>query len=127
MSVLSKCIVTVAVAAVATALVFLLHPLWRSPQAIQEALLKGKPLGSTLSEVTHWLENEKGLTPKISDTGFLKQEPPAPMAIVGASSIRVELGEYNLGIFKTTVTAFWGFDKSGRLIEVWVWKVTDGA
>ena len=48
--------------------------------------------------------------------------------IVGSSSLEMHLGEYReLPIpLSTDVTAFWGFDGNGRLIDVWVWKTTDG-
>ena len=43
---------------------------------------------------------------------------------VGVTSIEAEVGRYWLP-FCTTVTAFWGFDSEGRLIDVWVWKTPD--
>lgn len=62
--------------------------------------------------------------------GFWRQESYEPMTVVGVSSIRVNLGDYRSALtffflFITNVTAFWGFDAEGKLIDIWVWKTTD--
>jgi hypothetical protein len=91
-------------------------------------LLKKTPLGSSFQEVRALVERRGWLDPYyIGTSGFLKQEPGLPVVEVGVTSLRGRLGHYwQLPLlFRTDVTAFWGFDKDGRLIDVWVWKTTD--
>jgi hypothetical protein len=104
-------------------------PLRRSESSIRASLLKQTPLGSTLDEVRAFIERKGWLeTNYIGSTGFHKQEGKGD-SIVGVTSIRGELGHYRElpkpWPFETDVTAFWGFDKDGRLIDVWVWKTMD--
>ena len=56
------------------------------------------------------------------DKGFLFQQAGKPASVIGVSSIRAELGSYFDLPFRTYITVFWGFDESGELMEVWVWK-----
>ena len=96
---------------------------------IRASLLRSTPLGSSSQQVRAFLERRGWLsTNYIGSTGFLKQENGAPAVEVGATSFRGELGHYcSLPyLFQTSVTAFWGFDTNGHLIDVWVWKTTDG-
>jgi len=90
---------------------------------IEASLLSMAPIGSQKEEVLRALDG-KGWGPvRAKKGGFLKQEPPRPMEIIGVASIAVHLGDY--GFFRTSVDAFWGFDEKGKLIDVWVWKTTD--
>ena len=57
------------------------------------------------------------------DRGFLRR---SDNKVIGVDSIEARLAGYRSGIFSSTsITAFWGFDAEGKLIEVWVWKVAD--
>jgi hypothetical protein len=53
-----------------------------------------------------------------------------PEVVVGTKHIRASLGNYtdfSQGIpFPANVTAFWGFDEQARLVDVRVWRTTDG-
>ncbi|HVU18571.1 MAG TPA: hypothetical protein VHD32_16835 [Candidatus Didemnitutus sp.] len=97
----------------------------RPAAAIEESLLRLAPRGSSVEEVLRAIEAKGWKHDFIHETGFLKQEGSKPMEVVGKKSIHAHLGEYGL-ILKTSVDAFWGFDGEGKLLEVWVWKTTDG-
>jgi hypothetical protein len=98
----------------------------RLPEDIRADLLKEYPLGSTISDVEAKLR-AKNLEPKVyRNVGFLKQEN-ATSEEVGDQSIRVELGGYRSSfLLYTSVTVFWGFNARSELIDIWVWKTTDG-
>jgi len=99
----------------------------RPESGIRASLLRSTPLGSSSQEVRTYVERQGWLaTNYVGSAGFLKQEAGVPAVEVGATSIRGELGHYRSGLFQTYVTAFWGFDTNGRLMDVWVWKTTDG-
>jgi len=101
------------------------YPLRKDNNKIQADMIEKTPIGTTFNEVLKRLES-MNFKPKISNnTGFLKQEGGLSKTI-GVSSIRVHLGDYwKFPFFRTSVTAFWGFDETGRLIEIWIWKTTD--
>jgi hypothetical protein len=110
------------VAFIALSLLFSSCSSMRSEASIRASLLKQKPLGSSLSDVHAFVEKRRWIDRSyIGTTGFYEQEPGEPAHTVGVSSICGQLGYYYLP-FRTDVTAFWGFDASGRLIDVWVWN-----
>lgn len=99
-------------------------PLRESREQIRQSFLKQTPIGSTTQEVVRQLR-ALGYEPQMTNKGYLRQAPDEPMSVIGTSSVRTELGGYcNLLLF-TSVTGFWAFDADGRLIDVWIWKVTD--
>ena len=99
-------------------------PLKKDPQAIREELLREKPVGTSMGEIERWLTKDKKLEFTKVKTGFLKQDV-VPTVVVGVKSIHAKLGEYRSPLL-TTVVAYWGFNERGDLIDVWVWKTTDG-
>jgi hypothetical protein len=118
-----KILFGVVAAAVIVAVVVIPRSLRMPEPFIEKSLLKMAPLGSSSDEVLLKLK-AKGFHPMLTPTGFYKQKNPAKPEVIGTSSIHVELGEYRT-LFVTSVSAFWGFDKSGKLIDVWVWKEVD--
>ena len=100
----------------------------RSESSIRASLLKQTPLGSSSSDVRAVVAKKGWLDQSYAGTnyGFYKQEPGEPAHTVGVSSICGQFGHYYLP-FRTDVTAFWGFDTNGHLIDVWVWKTTDAS
>jgi hypothetical protein len=126
----SKILVAVALVVVVATAWFARPSLRRPESSIRASLLKQTPLGSTSQEVRALMERRGWLDRHyVGSTGFLKQDPGVPAVEVGVTSIRGELGHYwqlpRPLPFRTDVTAFWGFDKEGRLIDLWVWKTTD--
>nr|WP_321398172.1 hypothetical protein [uncultured Desulfobacter sp.] len=97
----------------------------RSVEKIKASLYVETPEGDSFNEVLNKIK-VKNLKPNVSKTaGFLKQGGGAPETI-GVSSIRVHLGDYwTFPFSRVSVTAFWGFDHKGELIEIWIWKTTD--
>lgn len=97
----------------------------KGTEELRRQFLAENPPRSTIGVVAQNLR-AKGLSPVLSNKGFLKQPAGSAMSIVGDSSIRVELGEYRVFPFpKVSVTGFWGFNSEGKLVDVWVWKTTD--
>jgi hypothetical protein len=101
---------------------FYSHSLFRSETSIRASLLKQMPLGSNSVDVREFVDKHGWLVRNyVGNTGFLKLEAGAPSEVVGVTSIKGNLGDY----WFMNVTAFWGFDSSNRLVNVWVWKTYD--
>lgn len=88
-------------------------------------LLERAPLGSDISEVRSLVREEQWRVAYDNEShGFLDQRVNPPQ-VVGAKSIRAELGSYQGLPWRVSVTVFWGFDRDSKLIDVWVWKTHD--
>lgn len=99
----------------------------RRPDAALHEVVFGKtPLGSSMEEVRTVVQQE-GWELRRFDTqrGFHDQRA-RPDRVSGAKHIQANLGDYQSLPFTANVTVFWGFDETGRLIDVWVWKTVDG-
>ena len=102
------------------------YPLRKESNKLQASMLAETPVGMKFNEVIKIL-GPMNYNLKVSkNAGFLKQEKGQSQT-VGVSSIRAHLGDYwTFPFFRISVTVFWGFDKDDKLIEIWVWKTTDG-
>jgi hypothetical protein len=121
----------------ATALVLVLvscstaRPLSRSDEKIRASILKRMPLGCSSDQVRAFIkEKHWSVYSESRDKGFVMRRPgqnEAYSAEVGSSFVACELGATHFVMFpfETTKYAYWGFDKSGRLIDVWVDENTD--
>ena len=97
----------------------------RSESDIRAELLERAPLGSSMSDVRSLIQERSWEVAYDDESrGFLDQRVRPPQ-VVGTSSIRAELGNYQGLPWRTFVTVFWGFDAEGKLIDVWVWKTHD--
>jgi len=97
----------------------------KDEDSIRQYLLKETPLGTTFNEVEAKLKRKYAKIHSSPDVGFLKMVNTHE-ELVGSKSISVDLGSYRTGVLETTsATAFWGFDESGKLIEIWVRKYRD--
>lgn len=98
-----------------------------SEESIRERLLKAAPLGSSIAQVEAVVKRSGWPHQLHTRSGFYDQRV-RPARDVGVQHIRANLGDYrNIPIpLPTNVTVFWGFDGDGRLIDIWVWKTTDG-
>ena len=98
----------------------------KTEEEIQSELLAQFPLGSKIDEVEKGLR-VRGIQPQVSkNAGFLKQQK-GDSRVIGSQSIRSHLGDYRSSIFLvTSVTAFFAFNNQDELIDIWVWKTTDG-
>jgi hypothetical protein len=98
------------------------NPLRKAAPEIRESLLREKPIGTSISEIEKWLSAEKKLPAKKGNTGYYTDRGQ----VIGKRAIYVLLGEYrSYGLLATSVEAFWGFDESGALVDVWVRKSVD--
>jgi len=112
-------------AAVVAGAIVLSTPLRRSEEHLREALLTETPLGAEFDEVRLLLNARGWLDDRHHEhIGFLKQVPGRKTEVVGLRSLRAHLGHYRAP-YRTDVTAFWGFDEEGKLVDIWVWKTTD--
>lgn len=104
----------------------MLDPL-RFPDAlIAKYILQKTPIGTEFNKAIEMAELICQKVEIISpDFGFYHQGI-YPNKIIGSMSIQCMLGQYLVFPFRTTVTVFWGFDSNGALIDVWVWKTSDG-
>jgi hypothetical protein len=117
---------SIAVAVVAIFTYFTLNPLRRSQESIESRLYRITPAGTSFQTATSKLSSVFGKISISDKCGFLRQDWPAATEVVGTKSIDVYLGEYyHFPVGQTDVTAYWGFDNNGKLIEIWVWKDTD--
>ena len=83
------------------------------------------PLGTPSNDVRAFLEQRGWLDHNYAGTtGFYRQEPGEPPRVIGVSSLHARLGYYYLSL-RTDVTAYWGFDDNGRLVDVWVRKTVN--
>jgi hypothetical protein len=107
-------------------LIYLTNPLFKSEETLQNDILKLTPLGTSIDEVIKIIKTRKKwrITQISNDHGYIYQKS-YPLKEIGNKSIRAEIGEYGF-ILVTNVTIFWGFDENSKLIDVWVWKTTDG-
>jgi hypothetical protein len=94
-----------------------------SPEEIRKILLQNTPLGISMEQVVAYCQNKKIPYTISTKSGYLDQEHHI---VVGSQSVRGQFGEYKESIFVTaSVSAFWGFNEQGKLIEIWVWKTFD--
>jgi hypothetical protein len=91
-----------------------LNPLRRSAPSIRQWLEKTTPLGSTLAEV------EATATKR----GWYDSNLQGSDGKTKGTYLRGELGHYR-EIFTTSVTVFWEFDSSDRLVNIRIWKTMD--
>jgi hypothetical protein len=94
---------------------------------IREQVLTQTPVGSDMKKVEEYcLRHTKPCSGSV-ESGFLKQELGEPMIVLGKKSIRGEFGNYRASLYTTgSISVFWGFDESDKLIDVWIWKTYDG-
>lgn len=97
--------------------------LMRPAEEIRELLLIKTPIGSSQALVKDEL-GKSGTKIQPENHGYYHQEAGTKPSIIGASSFRATLGSYCIPLCRS-VTAFWGFNESGALVDIWVWKTID--
>jgi hypothetical protein len=86
--------------------------------------LKKTPLGHDFHQVMEFCRAEKMKCNSSENSGYLNQRTGK---VVGQKSIWGVFSEQRETLFTiTSVSVYWGFDKDGHLIDIWVWKTTDG-
>jgi len=116
-------------------------PMRRPHSVLRWQILRSTPIGTGMDDVIEFVEREYGWgSPGVSfDYGFAqispgsRRPPPAHLGFpdhprVGVMSVSSYMGSYRnwFMFFVTSVTVFWGFDEDGKLIDVYIWKVSGG-
>jgi hypothetical protein len=107
------------------------RPLCRSDEKIRASILKRTPVGCSSDRVyalireEHWPRHDEG-----PSAGFQKIAPglsESHSPVVGDSFVACELGvtHFVMFPFETVKYAYWAFDTSGHVIDVWVVEDTD--
>jgi hypothetical protein len=102
------------------------RPLCRSDESIRASLLKQTPLGTSSDRVYAFITEQRWPIYRESrDAGFTMHLPgrnEAHSPVVGSSFVACKLGTTHFVMFpfETMKYAYWGFDKSGHLVEIWV-------
>lgn len=95
-------------------------------ETIRRNFLAQTPVGTSFEDVMGKLSARGYRAIPSLTAGFLRQEKGQLAVTVGVSSIRADIGDYWTFPFLTTsVSAFWGFDAEGKLMDIWIWKTTD--
>ena len=94
---------------------------------LQKEVLLATPLGSDIDSVFAHCKSHYPDCKRDDEVGFYKQEIGESNRGVGNKHVKAFLGEFRKSEYIIGVTSiFWGFDKNGSLIEVWVWRTYDG-
>jgi len=94
-----------------------------SEQETREQLLERTPIGTKFEQVISFCNSERLTCLHSKDAGFLNQKTGQ---VVGVQSIWAVLGERRLWpIYHVSTSAYWGFDREGALVDIWVWKTVD--
>jgi len=118
------------VIAIVVGLIFVVYlgfdPLRKSESNLRIYVLQYTPIGSRIEEVQKTIESKRWtVTNANNDSGFLHQGKN-PFVEVGDRFIRASLGDYRGFPFEVNVTVFWGFTEAGELLDIWVWKTSNG-
>jgi hypothetical protein len=115
--------ITLGLAGIAAFVIFSGQSLWGPSDAIRRRLLGVTPLGTDFNEVDRVL-TKRAISHDLRNTGFIPGGGANLANTVGVKSIHADLGDYRM-ILVTSVTANYGFDVRGKLIEVEVKKEVD--
>ena len=111
-------IVFVFVAVVGAALAGCVNESW-----IRKELLVKTPIGTDMSQALDLCSREN-MTCKRSDTaGYLNQDTGKGVGVKSIWGVFLERKTTPLTVI--TVEVFWGFDKDGKLLDIWVWKTVN--
>ena len=118
------------VIAILLCLVFLVYlgfnPLRKSERNLQAYVLDITPIGTHYDEAQEIIRaKDWKITMSSEKSGFLHRGSK-PRVEVGSMYVRASLGDYRGFPFEVNVTVYWGFSESGELIDIWVWKTSNG-
>ncbi len=90
---------------------------------VRNELLEKTPIGTTFDQVLSFCASNNLKCRQSNTTGYLNQKTGQ---IVGVKSIWAVVSERKeMPLSTTSIAAYWGFDKDGRLLDIWVWKTID--
>jgi hypothetical protein len=97
----------------------------RPPAELREVVLAKTPIGTSMDDVrSRVVDSNWHLMSFDEQRGFLDQRARRATTI-GSKHIRASAGDYQGFPFQVNTTIFWGFDDTGRLIDIWVWQTVD--
>ena len=101
-------------------------PLRKPEEVIKSDILTSVPYGSDISEILIFLKNNEYEIVALNEKSGFSDRRTKPSKIIGDMFIRARFGEYRSGLLSiVSVAVFFGFDESGKLIDIWVWKTID--
>jgi len=90
---------------------------------VQKEMLEKTPIGTTFDQVLSFCKSNELKCRQSNDAGYLNQKTGE---VVGVRSIWAVLSERrDAPLSITSISVYWGFDKEGRLLDIWVWKTVD--
>ncbi|MDR1689050.1 MAG: hypothetical protein LBS21_10625 [Clostridiales bacterium] len=120
------------------AIVVISHPFFKSPEKIMNEVIKLTPMGTHIDDVAN-LVNSKVIIKRLKkgergpiisyDSGYVSPGDTVPgwpviegaRSVVGYKSVKVSYDTF-AGMY---FSIYWGFDKEGKLIDIFVYKTWD--
>ncbi|WP_139798667.1 hypothetical protein [Andreprevotia lacus] len=93
-----------------------------SQQSLRRDVLLATPIGTKLVDVLNFCKNAKIDCRPNYQAGYLNQDAGS---VVGVKSVYGILKRQDLYLVHLSSEVNWGFDKDGKLIDVWVWNTAD--
>jgi translation initiation factor 2 alpha subunit (eIF-2alpha) len=90
---------------------------------VRNELLQKTPVGTSFNEVLAYCTNNSLKCRQSNTAGYLNQKTGETVGVKSIWAVLSEKKEAPLRI--SSVSAYWGFDKEGKLLDVWVWKTVD--
>jgi hypothetical protein len=89
----------------------------------RKELLEKTPIGASFDEVLAFCALRKLKCKQSKTAGYFHHKSGKT---VGVQSIWAGISEQKeTPLTVTTFSAYWGFDKDGKLLDIWVWKTVD--
>ena len=106
--------------AISVNMILFFNPLLKSSRAIRADILRLTPIGMSMDEVRTIIEINYNwrIRTGSSERGYVNPHNPPETRVVGEKHITADLGRG----FLLIVSSSWGFDKNGKLIDVYVEK-----
>lgn len=86
-------------------------------------MLQETPIGTSFDDVKSFCDKAKLKCADSKTAGYLNQDTGQ---VVGVSSIWAVIEERkDMPMTTTSISAYWGFNKDKKLVDIWVWKTID--
>ena len=90
---------------------------------VRSELLQKTPIGTSFEEILSYCANRNLKCRQSNTAGYLNQKTGQVVGVRSIWTVLSERKETPLTI--SSISAYWGFDKEGRLLDIWVWKTVD--
>jgi hypothetical protein len=102
-----------------------LYPLWLSAPEVRSWILKQVPLGSSVEQVERLIRDREWIRNYEWKSQPSQSSEKLYPGVRGGWIIGADLGGYRGVPFYVDLDAYWGFDESGKLIDLKVRRVVD--